>query len=156
MEDPGLRVESREIIEAVCAREAERAYNRKHKCKFYYACAIAGIDGGIARVYHPEYVTYADMENLCRLPNPPEPTKEQIALKQARELIHGVVKDRLNTPRIITEDTIRGIVSALEPIISGIFNDVVPLTPGVSVEVIPDPENKSLLTVRITLREECR
>jgi len=144
MEDPGLRVEDKEIIEEESAEDAKAAYDRKHKCKFYYALTLAGIEGGEERVYHPEFVTYGDMDKLRKPPEPPKPTKEQIALKQAQELIHGVVKDRLDVARIVTEETIRGIVDALFPLI-----------PGISVEVIPDPENKSLITIRITFREEC-
>lgn len=40
MEDPKIRYEDKEIIEANSPEEAEEIYNKKHNCSFFYAYCL--------------------------------------------------------------------------------------------------------------------
>jgi len=46
MEDPGIRYENIETVEAETAKQAEKIYNKKHKCNFFYAkCLGRALEG---------------------------------------------------------------------------------------------------------------
>ena len=45
MEDPHIRYEDKEIIEANSRKEAESIYNKKHHCSFFYAHCLGEVKG---------------------------------------------------------------------------------------------------------------
>lgn len=63
MEMPEIRYENFDVIEADSREDAQKEYNKKHNCSYFYGCCVAEKVNGQITVLNKK-VSYEDVERL--------------------------------------------------------------------------------------------